>query len=154
FLTSKSYRNRDRGYKKLNKNWNSKYQEQIEQVWIKFHDNKCLDLIINYFPAEFLYNNHMDLIPYAESYQISRLFINLSKERPHAIGILKKIDPISYAYVLVKINKTISNKDAREILKEKMKDEKIGLLLWCFGKMGKWDILVDYIEKLPQRVHK
>lgn len=147
FLTSKSYLNRDRGYKNLNKNWNVKYQEQIEQFWIKFHDTHCLDLIINNFPVEYLYNNHKDLIQYADSFQISRLFINLSKEKPHAIEILKKIDPISYAYVLVKINGMISSKDAREIIKEKMEDKRIGLLLWCFGRMRKWDILVEYIKE-------
>jgi hypothetical protein len=146
FLDSKSRHNRERGYKKLKRVWKDQYVERIQNLWLTYHDVQCLNLVIDYFPVGFLEKYHLELIQNADSYQLSRLYLRLSKVNAIAVETLRRVDPITYAYVLVKINKTISDKDAHDILMEKMEDERIGLLLWCFGQMKLWDIIVEYID--------
>lgn len=151
FLESKSLRNRDRAYKRLFSNWNKKYQEIIEHMWTSHKDTNCLGIIINHFPLDFLLANYKDLIQYAKPYQISKLFLKLGTVNYDLIHELKSIDQISYSYVLVKFDKKLTNTQATEILKNNYKDNRIGLLLWCFGKMGLWDNIIEFETKYKDK---
>lgn len=154
FLESKSRRNRERGYKKLRLVWKDMFVERIHNNWVTYHDARCLNLVIDYFPIGYLEKFHHALIEYADSYQLSRLFLRLSKFDTIPVDSLRQIDPITYTYVLVKLNKTLAEKDAHDILMEKIDDERVGLLLWCFGQMKLWDNIVEYIdENRLKRMH-
>lgn len=144
FLGSKASRNRDRAFKRLNANWDKKYSELIEQVWYSFHDSYCLGIILNHFPTKFLLDNYKDILEHTQPFQTSKLFIKLGAINPKLLEELKEIDEISYCYVLTKFDKTISDNEAKRILKNNYKDERIGLLLWSFGQMGLWDLIVEY----------
>jgi len=144
FLFSTSSRNRDRALKRIKSNWNGKYQQLIEKVWNLYKDQYALDIIISFFPPEYLLNNYKTLIPHANSYQISKLFIKLGQVDLQKVEELKIIDEISFAYVMTKFERKISISDAKDIIKRNYQDERIGLLMWCFGQMGLWEGIIDY----------
>lgn len=79
------------------------------------------------------------------------MFLKLGAINFELVEELKDIDGISYCYVLTKFGKTISDIEAKEILKDNYKDERIGLLLWSFGQMGLWDIIVEYDIKYREK---
>lgn len=151
FLASKSSRNRDRAFKRLNANWDKKYYELIEQVWYSFHDSYCLGIILNHFPTKFLLDNYKDILGYTQPFQTSKLFLKLGASNPKLIEELKEIDEISYCYVMAKFNKTVSYNEANNILKNNYKDDRIGLLLWSFGQMGLWDTIVEYDKNYKEK---
>jgi len=151
FLESKSIRNRDRAYKRLFSNWNKKYQQIIEHVWTSHKDINCLGIIINHFPSEYLLVNYKDLIQHAKPYQISKLFLKLGTANFELVNELKAIDQISYSYVLTKFDKKLTDTQATEFLKNNYKDNRIGLLLWCFGKMGLWDNIIEFETKYKDK---
>ena len=153
FLASKSSRNRDRALKRLNTNWDKKYFELIEQVWHSFHDSYCLGIILNHFPIKFLLDNYKDILEHTQPFQTSKLFIKLGAVRPELLDELKEIDGISYCYVLTKFNKKVSDSEAKNILKNNYKDDRIGLLLWSFGQMGLSDAIIEYDNKYREK-HK
>lgn len=153
FLASKSSRNRDRAFKRLNTNWDKKYFELIEQVWYSFHDSYCLEIILNHFPTKFLLDNYKDILEHTQPFQTSKLFIKLGAVRPELLDELKEIDGISYCYVLTKFNKKVSDTEAKSILRDNYKDDRIGLLLWSFGQMGLWDAIIEYDNEYREK-HK
>lgn len=144
FSASKSSTNRNRAFKIINSSWNKKYQAIIEQAWLTFKDQYCLKIILIHFPSSYLIQNYKNILQYADPYQTSKLFLKLGEINFEIVGELKKIDQISYSYVLTKFDKRLSDYEAMEILKNNYKDDRIGLLLWCFGQMGLWDIIIEY----------
>ena len=45
---------------------------------------------------------------------------------------------------MTKFERKISISDAKDIIKRNYQDERIGLLMWCFGQMGLWEGIIDY----------
>ena len=147
FLSSQYKANRERGLKILRHNWNAKYQETVENIWKEYKDTTSLRVILEKFPEEYLVE-HIDVfIPHVKFYQLSKLFLRLADINEKILDKLKNVDEISYSYVLTKLNRVLSNKDANEILEKNYKDDRIGLLLWCFGKMKLWDSIVEFVKK-------
>ena len=81
---------------------------------------------------------------HTQPFQTSKLFLKLGVINFKFVEELKDIDEISYCYVMTKFDKTISDSEAKIILRDNYKDERIGLLLWSFGQMGLWDRIVEY----------
>lgn len=154
FLASKSIRIRERAYKRLNTSWDKKFGEIIEQVWHSYHDSLCLGIILNHFSLGFLLNNYKDILKYTQVFQASKLFIKIGSINYKLIEEFKKVDEISYCYVLTKLNKSIPENEAMRILEDNFKDERIGLLLWSFGQMGLWNSIVEYDNKYRERHRK
>jgi hypothetical protein len=147
FLNSKSSRNRDRAFKRINSNWNKKYQIIIEQTWYNHRDPFCLQIILNHFSSEFLLENYKNILIHTKPHQTSKLFLRLGAINLDLVNELKNIDQISYSYVLTKFNKKLSDSEAKEFLRNNFMDDRIGLLLWCYGQMGLWDSIVEYDNK-------
>ncbi len=148
FLNSRSVRTHDRAFKRLNIKWNKKYQNLIEHVWNSYKDTNCLRIIINHFSANFLEKNYKDLLKITKPVQASKLLLKLGAINFEFVKELKDIDQISYSYVLAKLGKRLSDAQASEFLKNNYRDERIGLLLWSFGKMGLWDKIVEFDVKI------
>jgi len=144
FLDSKSKRNRNRAYNAIRNKWTKRYKSKLETNWDQYKDPYCLAIILGHFPAEYLLQNYKTLMNYCTPFQQSRMFLRLSEKKYELLEDLKNVDQISYAYVLTKNNVSLSEKEAREFLKNNYKDERIGLLLWCFGQMGLSQVIVEY----------
>lgn len=147
FLESNSIRNRNRFFKILLLNWNPKYLEIIEELWFNYHDRYCLEIILKYSPDTFILENYKELIEYSQPHQIKDIFLKLGKIDFKLVAKLKDIDEITYCYVLLKLGKKISNKEAKVFLENNYMDERLGLLLWVFGQMNLWDRIIEYNSK-------
>lgn len=147
FLSSKYINLRRRAYKRLRYNWRPEFEEIITKNLTKYRDLECLNIIIENYSREFLLEEYSELIKYLDQYLLSKFYIKLSPLSMFQLKDLKRINKISYLYVIVKLKLKISQKESLEILIENKKHEKIGLILWCIGKLGHWNNLVRFINK-------
>jgi hypothetical protein len=146
FLSSHGIRNRNRAYKKIRSNWNKHHQQKIEDNWNNFKDSYCLGIIIDYFPPEYLFDNFLVLTKYCLPYQRSKLFLKLGNKDSQLINVIRDTDQISYSYILVKLNKKVTEMEAQQFLNNNCNDDRIGLLIWSFGQMGLWNVIVNYVQ--------
>jgi hypothetical protein len=152
FLNSHYVAVRNRAYKRLGQTWDESYMNRIQSNWEKYHDEYCIKIITEYFPVEMLFANYCEYIEYFKPFQLSRLFLRLNEKDPNKINELRELDEISFVYVLTKLNRYISIKEAKLILKENFKDDRIGLLIWCYGQMGLWDVIVEFEENYKGKI--
>ncbi|HBZ26449.1 MAG TPA: hypothetical protein DEO54_09505 [Rikenellaceae bacterium] len=144
FIGSKYIRNRKRAFKRLINDWDNSYYDLVSNTWNIYKDIECFKLIIAHFPADFLIENYEELIPHLNSFIYSKFFLKIATINNEKIHDLRDIDSISYAYVMVKLHQKLSLEDAFNILGNNISDDRIGLLLWCFGKMKLWDVIIKY----------
>lgn len=147
FIESKYSSFREKAVRILYDKWDSKYEKVIWNMWNKYNDDNCMKLILEKFPVSFLSKKVYEFTPYLEDWEQRRLFIKIAAVNKKIITDLKKKDPITYTYILVKNGKKLSRKKAWNLIKKYHLHEKITLLLWCFGKMGLWDVLVKFKKK-------
>lgn len=145
FLASKYITVRRRGYKSLS-NEIETTQELLRDAWERFGDTECAWLIVKSFPPQFLVEHRKSLLSkLMEGWQIARLYLRIAEIKPRLLPELKAVDQISYCYVLAKLGKTLGSKEAMAIVDANSQDERIGLLVWSFGRLGLWSSL-EYVE--------
>lgn len=148
FLTSKYIGVRKRGYKSIIKNQDTDH-EALLKCWKTYNDTECAWTITNTFPAELIIPIRKDLIlTFSEGWQYSRIYKKIGVVRPELINELKTIDEISFCYVLAKLDKKLTSKDAKQIIDNNIDDERLGLLIWALGQLGLWDSLLRIESKL------
>lgn len=152
FLTSKYALVRERALKILRQNWDPKYTETIWNMWNKTASETCAKIIIEFFPLEFLKTNYRLILPSVPSWLQRKLLIKIMEKNGAIIAQLKKYDPITYAYLLTKQGKKLSSSQAWKLAQAHYDSPNISLLLWCFGQMGLWNVLIKfektYLEKM------
>ena len=154
FLSSKYTLVRERALKILLKNWNVEYTDIVWKIWNKTPSDTCAKVILDHFPLEFLIKNYKSILPELSDWQQRKLFGKLIQVDKNLVSQFKKKDPITYAYFLTKQGKKLSSAQAWKIAQSHYRSPNIGLLLWCFGQMGLWNVLVKfqktYLEKVAQ----
>lgn len=73
----------------------------------------------------------------------NRLYVRMSEADPQFLAKLNARDGIAFAYACVKCGEPVSTQLARELYLRYAADDRIGLLIWCFGHLRQWDLLVD-----------
>jgi hypothetical protein len=144
FLSSSLKAVREKAYKKLRAQWDNSFEENIRALWEQHHEIGTLILIINHFNEEYLVEHYKNLMSHCNAPQQAKLFIRIGQNYPKLLNELKESDEISYTYALTKLNMHLTTKEASVITKNNIKDERIGLLIWCYGKMGLWANIVEY----------
>lgn len=81
---------------------------------------------------------------------MSRLYLRLSEVDKSLVRELKEIDPISFCYVMAKLQIPIKENEAKAILHATEGDEKFGLVIWSLGRLGLWNVLKYAQRRLPQ----
>ncbi len=146
-LTSRYGWMRQRAYKILFRNWIPQVERLLLQAWEKHKDELGAQVIVEHLPAEFLFQQFVDLEKaLSRNNRIARLFIKVGAMHPDVLGRLAEADGITFAYVSVKLKRVLSNDEASEIFEQYKLDERVGLLIWCFGQMGLWDVLKSITE--------
>ena len=84
----------------------------------------------------------------AYSWAFTRLYLRTGADYPKILSRLQAIDGITYAYVLVKLKQRLSVKKALSLFEENKYDDRLGLLIWCLGKMKLRSVLIDIEEHL------
>lgn len=154
FLASPYIRVRRRAYKRLLRDWDQRYQENVRLNWDKFQDRECIGIILKHFSVDYLLLHYKEFLDYSEPYQLSKLFIKISSRKPNKVKELKHLDEISYAYALTKLEKKLTHSEAKQFLHNNYSDSRIGLLIWCFGQMGLWNAIVDFEENYKEKIRK
>jgi len=155
FLKSKWVTLRRRGYKKAKQSWHVSYSGLIENAWKEHYDAECAQVIIEHFPTEYIKREKSEILKCVDSSRIaSKLFLRFEPSTVEGLKDLLSIDEISYAYLRYKWELPFTVNEAASFLERNATDEKVGLLLWVFGKMGLSDVLkiaVDNAEVYQQQ---
>ena len=148
-LSSKWKPIRSKGYKYLLRNWDDSWASQVEENWNKNADFDAARLIIEHFPESYLVEKFDTIRPILEnSYFIRRFYLRVVSSDSSRLSQIRRRDSITYAYLLVKLNIKLNNNEALDILEESKTDNRIGLLIWCFGRMGLWSVLQNIYENV------
>lgn len=155
FLSSKYISVRKRGYRNLARknDWEPEDQVIVEKAWTAFHDAECAALIIDRFEVDYLSRNFEELEQNAVDYVVRRLYMRLIPLGKAALRRLSQADEITYAYILTKQELKLSKKEAFTLYERNKADQRIGLLIWCFGQMGLWEVLTKIhadVENIPR----
>lgn len=144
FLLSSKYRSvRERGYRRLvqKEHWNNGDQAVIEAAWSTFRDERCAELIIDRFPASYLDKNFAELEQQAIGRAYKNLYLHLIPLDKGRLSLLARTDEITFAYILTKQGAKLGQKRATALYENNKFNDRIGLLIWCYGQMGLWKVL-------------
>ncbi len=145
---------RKRGYKKLRNDWKPNFESVILEAWEKHGDEDCAKLIIEHIPVKLLLDMFADLEERVErTWHFTKLYLRVAEVDPSKLKVLARKDGITYAYALVKLCKALKRNEALDIFQMYLEDERIGLLVWCFGQMKLWSVLEEiYNEELSNNM--
>jgi hypothetical protein len=135
---------RNRGYKILRRNWSIEYESIIRKSWKKYHDSYCAILVVDNFAATFLIEHldDLDKLLLGEA-GYARLWIRVCEQDPNLLNRIEKRDGITFAYVMFRLGKTLTKKQAFVIFNEYKFEDRIRLFIWCLGRMKLWSVLED-----------
>ena len=151
FLSSRWKSVRKRGYKYLLENWDDFWATQVEENWRKWSGFGAARLIIEYFPESYLVNNFDILLPILENtYFIRKFYLKVASSDSSKLNQIRSRDLITYTYILAKLNIKLDKNEALSILNESKADDRIGLLIWCFGQMGLWSVLQHVYQNIDE----
>jgi hypothetical protein len=154
-LLSSNYRVvRERAYKRLFDHWDNWYCKQIEANWAEFGDKKCMRLIVKHFPKYYLADNFTTLKESLSSFDLTSIFVKHPVEFRDQWSVLKEIDEVSYVYILTKAGEVLTIEEANAFLATNYLNDRVGLLLWCFGRMGLWDALVNFNDHYREKIRE
>ncbi|HYX06467.1 MAG TPA: hypothetical protein VE912_07005 [Bacteroidales bacterium] len=147
FLKNTYVSMRRRGYKILQDDWDNNFRSQIIENWHEFHDVEIAKIMINHFDIAFSKNyikEFEDLL--GDDWYIRKLYLKIASIDRSILDYIKTKDEVTYCYLMVKLDEKISEKESLNIYENNSNDERVGLLIWCFGKMKLWETL-EIIEK-------
>jgi len=141
FLSTRWRPIRDRD-KHLLGNWSKCWVAQVDNNWRMWADPGAIRLLIQYFPESYLLDQFDDILRVVgNTYLARKLYLRVV---PFDLGKLERLrreDPVTYAYILVKLNKKLDDCEALHIFTQSRGNQDVGLLLWCYGRMGLWSVL-------------
>lgn len=141
-LRSRYVINRRRGYALVAAQRVAAYLCEIEASWKKTRDPEAARVIVRHSSLSFL-RAHVGALRESLPWRadVSRLVIRLAPSAPQLLVQLRASDGISYAYVCTKLRKRLALKTADQLFEEFLADERLGLLIWCFGQQKLWPVL-------------
>ena len=121
----------------------SDFTDAIESCWVTNQDKFCARLIVKKMSKE-LQDKHFDSLLATADQQWTTVALYLKVTlTPKRLSQLRKADGITYAYICAKRNIVISNDEAAILWEHHKKDQRAGLLIWCFGQMNLQDFLAS-----------
>lgn len=143
FLASKYVNFRRRAYKKLRRARDGSYEGVVKDVWKAHRDGDCARLIIDKFDVEYLNDHFFDLASSVkESWHFTKLYLRVSEMDTSKLEHLSQIDEITFAYVSARLGYVFDTALALSMFERNKYDDRLGLLVWCFGQMKLWPVLV------------
>ena len=123
----------------------------LTKAWLTWRDRDAALLIVEQFESAFLIKNLEKLASDLNGGGgIPKLFLRVASESPSALPKLRKCDGITYAYVCARLSTPITLMEAKSLLNDYSDDSRLGILVWCLGKFGYWNLLVDLSEKVEE----
>lgn len=109
-------------YKKLRRNWDDCFADEIKTLWEKHHDKECEKVVIRFLPTDYVFDN-LPLLDSDDNYSwlctrlINHPQFHLDKERLSKCDhIYWGPDDVEYLYILAKSKSSIERDKATRIL--------------------------------------
>jgi hypothetical protein len=139
-LTSERHNIREYAYKALAEREASDFQGVIVEAWECYKDMACAWLLVTGLPVEIVEEHFDSLWACGHERFITKLCMVVSLT-PKRLKALRRYDGITYAYVCAKRGISLSDKEAAKLWEEYKTDDRVRLLLWCFGRMKLQNVL-------------
>lgn len=140
---------RNRAYQILKFDWNPEIEPEVVSVWHEKLDEKCTLLLLEKSDSDFIQENFdllYDNIPGLQ--YMAKLFERLLNVGIDKIEKLKEEDSITYAYVLARLGLSLAESEAMQIYEDNKQDHRSGILIWAYGRLKLWNVLI-HIESDP-----
>jgi hypothetical protein len=127
--------------------WNSAFDDKFISEYIATGNVKYLDAVLTNGKTESIIE-HLEEIWDEEPYDYikNRIIRKIAPTHFHVLGILKDREPDKYLYASGIVGHNLHDKEARRLM-ESLKDYQKPYGLWCLGKLGKWNLLKEYLEE-------
>lgn len=150
FLSSRFVGLRKRGYK-LQATAKNADLNALRECWKSFRDPECAWLLAKHLAPQELIPCRAELLPVLdEPWKTSRMFLRMAEAQPSVLEELKHRDVISYCYVLAKLGRSVTDREARKFIQKSEADERLGLLVWALGRMKLGKTLRWLLSELPR----
>ena len=128
------------GYDALEQVAADDFVDEIEAAWKKESDVHCARLIVNQLPIPIQEKHFDSLYAAADDWSLKGLYLHITLF-PERLYLLRESDGITYAYICAKRGVPITDEEACVLWEQYKKDERAGLLIWCFGQLEMWNFL-------------
>ncbi len=135
---------RNDALRQMGKAWNDGWEGIVWDAWQRHGDHGAAIIIGDHFPENVILENIIALFPHLLERPgvLARLCNRLGSAAGPVLNRLRKLDEITYCYVLVKTGRKMSNSTALKIFRGNLFDDRLSLLVWCFGRMGLWSAII------------
>lgn len=147
FISDKSKAIRGRAYRLINDNNIKRYIPVLISNWEIYRDCRVIYNLTKWTDDEFFLANCKLFIEYSEPWLEKKVYSRLVKLQPEKLDEVKASNPSLFIYIAAINSIEVPSDDVRKIIFDSIMSDDISLLLWCAGKMGKWEILKDYDEQ-------
>jgi hypothetical protein len=149
-LMSERFRVREHTYNALTERDVSDLQDVIIEAWQCYKDAACGRLIVTGLPVEVV-EKHFDSLWESGSKRLITMLCMVINLTPKRLKALRRYDGITYAYICAKRGICLSDREATKLWEVYKTDDRVKLLLWCFGRMQLRDFLwsLDLTFKRP-----
>lgn len=145
---------RRRCYELLDRHWRPSFQSVAEESWHRKKESASARLAVKRLPPEFLVTNFDELHELIKPHEITQLYARASEKDPRILERLKGSDDITYAYILQKCGQKVRGAEALAMVDRNIDNDRLGLLVWCLGRMGLWNVLNVIYEDAKKDVFK
>lgn len=144
-ISCKYISNRRRGYRLARTAMSKSLLIQVKRNWEQHYDSEAARIVIDHCDTSYVADQKQKLIEcFVDApWNMAKLYISLAKISIAHLQDLRKSDGITYAYVITKLGRRLRRREAMEIFETNMGSERIGLLIWCFGKQRLWSVLTS-----------
>lgn len=147
FISDKSKAIRGRAYRLINDNNIKRYIPVLISNWKIYRDYRVIYNLTIWTDDEFFLSNYKLFLEYSEPWLEKKVYSRLVKLQPEKLEEVKASNPSLFIYIAAINSIEVPSDDVRKIIFDSIMSDDISLLLWCAGKMGKWEILKDYDEQ-------
>jgi len=138
---------RRRAYQRLIRCPESPLRDSVWNAWEQCPNAETARLVINLASGEQIASRFNELETVVKGTWLeNRLYVRMAETNREQLEYLQHKDGIAYAYACVKTGEPLTNDVAVRLYKQYAHDERIGLLIWCIGKLQLWDALVAIVQ--------
>ncbi len=132
------------------------WSREIEDIlWEKLDseaDDMCFRILLkkgdlNRFQGVFQDLWRSDSVP---SYFKNTLLKHFAERNFESVAFLRSETPLSYLYAVILAGKKIPPREAQKIVAAASDEREYGFAIWCLGKLGMWNELLDLNARIPE----
>lgn len=150
FLANKYVGSRRRGYKLArHASKPATLVSLIEKKWFELRDSEAARFLVEHAQPDFIIKQRQELVAaFSEMpWLIAKVYIVAARVDARTLDEIRGIDAITFMYVATKVGHTVSSEEAIDIFKRNLNSDRVGLLIWCLGKMRLERALIELSDR-------